>query len=238
MSPHQSFPLCHKVPDKAQGRPKLRTNCYAMHTNAMYRSYAGINTPSTASKSLHVSSYGTAKYYATVPSSCTSRLYWSSEQLHGSPPTYRLGLPPDKNTECSSKLNLPTGRDDPPDKELTYNFMNGSPGVPAGTVVQQSKKQKKRPFHNLSRGRSVRQVNQMGDSHERYKTILPVGRDDPPDKEITYNCMNGSPGVPPGTVVQQSKKQKNRPFHNPSRGRSIRQGGRMGDNYRRYKTCH
>ena len=148
MSPHQSFALCHKVPDKAQGRPKLRTNCYAMHANAMYRSYAGINTPSTASKSLHVSSYGTAKYYATVPSSCSSRLYWSSEQLHGSPPTYRLGLPPDKNTECSSLLNLPVGRDDPPDKEITYNCMNGSPGDPSGSVVQQSRQEENRLLHN------------------------------------------------------------------------------------------
>jgi hypothetical protein len=238
MSPHQSFPLCHKVPDKAQDWSKLRTNCYAMHANAMYRSYAGVNTPSTASKSLHVSRYGTAKYYATVPSSCSSRLHWSSEQLHGSPPTYRLGLPSDKNTEYSSLLNLPTGRDDTPDKELTYNFMNGSPSVPPGTVGQQSKHKENRPFHNLSRGRSVWQVNQMGDSHERYKTILPAGRDDPPDKKITYNCMNGSPGDPPGTVMHQSKQQKSRSFHNPSRGRSIRQGGRMGDNYRRYKTCH
>jgi len=33
-------------------------------------------------------------------------------------------------------------------------------------------------------------------------------------------------------------KRKNRPSINPSRGRSIRQGGRMGDTYRRYKTCH
>jgi len=30
-------------------------------------------------------------------------------------------------------------------------------------------------------------------------------------------------------------KQKNRPSLNPSRGRSIRQGGRLGDTYRRYK---
>jgi hypothetical protein len=30
---------------------------------------------------------------------------------------------------------------------------------------------------------------------------------------------------------------RNRPFINPSRGRSIRQGGRMGDKHRRYKTC-
>ena len=28
---------------------------------------------------------------------------------------------------------------------------------------------------------------------------------------------------------------KNRPFINPSRGRSIRQGGRLGDTYRRYQ---
>jgi hypothetical protein len=31
---------------------------------------------------------------------------------------------------------------------------------------------------------------------------------------------------------------KNRPFINLSRGRSIRQGGRLGDKHRRYKTCH
>ena len=30
-------------------------------------------------------------------------------------------------------------------------------------------------------------------------------------------------------------KRKNRPSMNPSRGRSIRQGGRLGDTYRRYK---
>jgi hypothetical protein len=31
---------------------------------------------------------------------------------------------------------------------------------------------------------------------------------------------------------------KNRPFCNPSRGRSIRQGGRLGGNYKEIKTCH
>jgi hypothetical protein len=170
MSPHQSFPLCHKVPDKAQDWSKLRTNCYVMHADAISISHTGDRSPSNAPTMKHVSGYGTAKYYATVPSPCSSRLYLSSEQLHGSPPTYRLGLPPDKNTECSSLLNLPTGRDDPPDKELTYNFMNGSPGVPPGTVVQQSKKQKNRPFHNPSRGRSIRQGGRMGDNYRRYKT--------------------------------------------------------------------
>jgi hypothetical protein len=172
MSPHQSFPLCHKVPDKAQDWSKLRTNCYAMHADAMSISHIGVNLPSTSPSSDCVSGYDTARYYATVPSLHSDRSYWSSEQLHGSPPTCRLGLPPDKNTGC--------------------------PGLPS----------------------------------------LPTGRDDPPDKEITYNCMNGSPGDPPGTVVHQSKQQKNRPFRNPSRGRSIRQGGRMGDNYRRYIICH
>jgi hypothetical protein len=172
MSPHQSFPLLHRVPDKARGWSAVRINCHAVHADAMYDSYTGVNTPSTASKALHVSGYGTAKYYTTTSSSYSSCSYWSCSRLHGSPPTYRLGLPPDKDVRCLSLLNLPTGRDDPP------------------------------------------------------------------DKEITYNCMNGSPGDPPGTVVQQSKKQKNRPFHNPSRGRSDRQGGRAGDNYRRYKTCH
>jgi hypothetical protein len=172
MSPHQSFPLFHKVRDKAHAWSAVRTNCYAMHIYAMYRSYTGVNTPSTASKAKHASAGCTAKYYATVPGSCSDRSYWSYSRLHGSLPTYRLGLPPDKNVGHPSLVNLP------------------------------------------------------------------VGRDDPPDKEITYNCMNGSPGDPPGTVVHQSKQQKNRPFRNPSRGRSIRQGGRMGDNYRRYIICH
>ena len=172
MNPHQSFPLLHKVREKAHNWSALCTNCYAMHIYDLDRGYTRVNTPSTKSKAKHVLGCGTVRCYATVPSSFSSRSYWSCSRLHGSPPTYRLGLPPDKNVGCSSLLNLP------------------------------------------------------------------VGRDDPPDKEITYNCMNGSPGDPPGTVVQQSKKQKNRPFHNPSRGRSVRQGGRAGDNYRRYKTCH
>ena len=47
---------------------------------------------------------------------------------------------------------------------------------------------------------------------------------------------------PPGDGTQQSiltqSITKNRPFHNPSRGRSIRQGGRLGGNYKEIKTCH
>lgn len=164
MNPHQSFPLLHKVRDKAHDRSAVRTNCYAMHINAIYRSYTVVNIPSTASKAKHAPGYGTARYYATVPSSHSSCSYWSPEQLHGTPPTYRLGLPPDKNTECSSLLNLPTGRHDPPDKEITYNCMNGSPGDPPGTVVQQSKQKENRPFHNPSRGRSVRQGGRAGDN--------------------------------------------------------------------------
>ena len=172
MSPHQSLSLCHKVPDKAQDWSTVRINCYVVHTQATYSSHTGDRSPSNAPTMKHVSGCGTAKHYTTASSSYSVRSYWSCSRLHGGPPTYRFGLPPDKNVGCSSLLNLPTGRNDPP------------------------------------------------------------------DKEITYNCMNGSPGDPPGSVVQQSKKQKNRPFHNPSRGRSVRQGGRMGDNYRRYKTCH
>jgi hypothetical protein len=172
MSPHQSFPLWHSVPEKVQDWVIDSTKCYAVHIKANYNSHTSVNKPSTEHTTKHVSGYDTAKYYATVPNSFTVRSRWSCSRLHGCPPTYRLGLPPDKNV--------------------------GHPSL----------------------------------------VILPVGRDDPPDKEITYNCMNGSPGDPPGTVVQQSKQQKNRPFHNPSRGRSVRQGGRTGDNYRRYKTCH
>ena len=47
---------------------------------------------------------------------------------------------------------------------------------------------------------------------------------------------------PPGDGTRQSiltqSKTKNRPFYNPSRGRSIRQGGRLGGNYKEIKTCH
>jgi len=172
MSPHQSFPLCHKVPEKAQGWITVRTYCNVVHTKETYSSHTSVNKPSTTHTMMRVSGYSTAKYYSTASNSHSVRSHRSCSGLHGSPPTYRLGLPPDKDGLYLSLLNPP------------------------------------------------------------------AGRDDPPDKEITYNCMNGSPGDPPGSVVQQSKQQKNRPFYNPSRGRSIRQGGRTGDNYRRYKTCH
>ena len=172
MSPHQSFPLWYRMPDKAQGWVTVSTKCYVMLNQAKYSRNTGDKISSNVATMMHVSGYGTAKYYTTASSSYSVHSHWSCSRLHGSPPTYRLGLPPDKDAECPRLL------------------------------------------------------------------IPPVGRDDPPDKEITYNRMNGSPGDPPGTVMHQSKQQKNRSFHNPSRGRSIRQGGRMGDNYRRYQTCH
>ena len=175
MSSQQSFPLWHRVPDREQGWFLVCTNCYFVHVHAMYHIPYGVKLSSNTSSTKRVSRNCTAKYYATVPSPYSAWSYWSSGQLHGSPPTYRPGLPPDKDAGCASLLNLP------------------------------------------------------------------AGRDDPPDKEITYNCMNGSPGDPPDTVVQQYKQykhNKNRPFHNPSRGRFIRQGGRMGGKYRRYIICH
>jgi hypothetical protein len=47
---------------------------------------------------------------------------------------------------------------------------------------------------------------------------------------------------PPGDGTQQSNLTqsitKNRPFNNPSRGRSIRHGGRLGGNYKEIITCH
>jgi hypothetical protein len=47
---------------------------------------------------------------------------------------------------------------------------------------------------------------------------------------------------PPGDGKQQSNLTqsitKNRPFYNPSRGRSIRQGSRLGGNYKEIITCH
>ena len=45
------------------------------------------------------------------------------------------------------------------------------------------------------------------------------------------------PGEPPGHRFTNYLNTKNRPFINPSRGRSVRQGGRTGDKHRRYKTC-
>ena len=47
---------------------------------------------------------------------------------------------------------------------------------------------------------------------------------------------------PPRRGIHQSNLTqsitKNRPFYNPSRGRSIRQGSRLGGNYKEIKTCH
>ena len=47
---------------------------------------------------------------------------------------------------------------------------------------------------------------------------------------------------PPGDGKQQSNLTqsitKNRPFYNQSRGRSIRQGSRLGGNYKEITTCH
>jgi len=48
--------------------------------------------------------------------------------------------------------------------------------------------------------------------------------------------INHTPFISSTSLYQS--KPKNRPFHNPSRGRSIRQGGRMGDNYKEIPKCH
>jgi hypothetical protein len=170
MSPHQSFPLRHRVPDWAQDWSAIRTNCYAEHKKATSSSNTGVFKSCALQVMQYTPTGCTAKHYAAASSSYSSHPYWSCSRLHGSPPTYRVGLPPDKNAGCPSSLNLPSGRSDPPDKEITYNCMNGSPGDPPGTVVQQSKKQMNRPFHNLSRGRSDRQGGRAGDNYRRYKT--------------------------------------------------------------------
>ena len=148
MNPHQSVLLRHRVPDKVQDWFAVRTNCYAVHLNVTYSNHTGVNSPSSAQTMKHVSGYGTAKYYATVSSSYSSRSLGLPEQLHGSPPTCRLGLPPDKDAGCSSLLNLPDGRDDPPDKEMTFICMNGSTGDPPGSVLHLSKRQKNPPSSN------------------------------------------------------------------------------------------
>jgi hypothetical protein len=59
----------------------------------------------------------------------------------------------------------------------------------------------------------------------------------PPDKRIQFNRMNGSPGDPPGSCMHTFTNERIVPSLT-SRGRSVRQGGQSGDNYRRYKICH
>ena len=49
-------------------------------------------------------------------------------------------------------------------------------------------------------------------------------------------CTNDPPG--PHFSPFHKSKLRNRSLLPKSRGRSIRQGGRLGDTYRRYKTCH
>ena len=164
MSPHQSFPLWRNASGKVQHRSAVRVNCYAVHTQATYIIYTGVLESCTVHPMEYMPTSCTTKDYTTASSTHSVRSRWSCSRLHGSPPTYSLGLPPDKNVGCTSLLNLPTGRDDPPDKEITYNCMNGSPGDPPGTVVHQSKQQKNRSFHNPSRGRSIRQGGRMGDN--------------------------------------------------------------------------
>ena len=172
MSPQQSFPSWCRVPVVPQDWPIACTKYNTMHNKEVKMRSVSTKLFSASLAANRVLRGITVKYYAMFRLGHPSRSYWSSSYLHGSPPTYRLGLPPDKDAGCPSLLNLPAGRGDPPDKELIYT------------------------------------------------------------------CMNGSPGDPPGTVVHQSKHKMNRPFNNPSRGRSVRQGGRAGDNYRRYQICH
>ena len=49
-------------------------------------------------------------------------------------------------------------------------------------------------------------------------------------------CTNDPPG--PHSSPFHKSNLRNRSLLSKSRGRSIRQGGRLGDTYRRYKTCH
>ena len=170
MSPHQSFPLWRNASGKVQHRSAVRVNCYAVHTQATYIIYTGVLESCTVHPMQYTPTSCTTKDYTTASSTHSVRSRWSCSRLHGSPPTNRIDLPPDKGAECPRLLIPPAGRDDPPDKEITYNCMNGSPGDPAGTVVQQSKQKENRPFHNPSRGRSVRQGGRMGDNYRRYKT--------------------------------------------------------------------
>ena len=55
-----------------------------------------------------------------------------------------------------------------------------------------------------------------------------------------HSSVLSSTSDPPDSILSTLNKYKlrNRSLLPKSRERSIRQGGRMGDNYRRYKTCH
>jgi hypothetical protein len=55
-----------------------------------------------------------------------------------------------------------------------------------------------------------------------------------------HSAVLSSTSDPPGSILSTLNKYnlRNRSLLPRSRERSIRQGGRMGDKYRRYKTCH
>ena len=164
MSPQQSFPSWCRVPVVPQDWPIACTKYNTMHLKEVKMRSVSTKLFSASLAANRVLRGITVKCYAMFRLGHPSRSYWSSSYLHGSPPTCRTSLPPDKNGVCPSLPNLPAGRDDPPDKEITYNCMNGSPGDPPGTVVHQSKHNKNRPFHNPSRGRSIRQGGRAGDN--------------------------------------------------------------------------
>jgi hypothetical protein len=148
MNPHQSFPLWHNVPGKAQDLVTVSTKCYSMHIQASCSRHSGVDLPSSERTMKHVSGYDTATYYATASIPHLVRSRWFCSRLRGCPPSYRLGVPPDKDGLRPSLLNPPDGRDDPPDKEITYNCMNGSPGDPPGAVLQQTRQEESRLLHN------------------------------------------------------------------------------------------
>ena len=62
----------------------------------------------------------------------------------------------------------------------------------------------------------------------------------PPDKPPGYSLLVNRSKDPPdiNSTTLNKYKLRNCSLLPKSRERSIRQGGRMGDNYRRYKTCH
>jgi hypothetical protein len=61
-----------------------------------------------------------------------------------------------------------------------------------------------------------------------------------PDGQGVHSVVLCSTSDPPDSNLSTLNKYKlrNRSLLPKSRERSIRQGGRMGDKYRRYKTCH
>jgi len=127
-----------------------------------------------------------------------------------------------------------------PEEKTDFNHIHTPPSGPLGNRVTKVFIHTFVTYLNRSAGDLNRMSNPRKASVEATYMHVPIKtiprRLYPPGKEMKFNRMNGSPGDPPGNRMHQFKP-KNRPFHSPSRGRSIQQGGWLGDKHRRYQTC-